>query len=140
MLAVWGLMLLTVVLSWWLRFRDELYDTGWYLRLCTLASPLGFVAVIAGWVTTEVGRQPWTVYGLLRTADSVSPSLTGADVAVSFAAYTVVYIVMFAAGIALMLRIARRGPTASRRRSPTSSRAAGRWRRSRRCRATGGEA
>ncbi len=111
MLAAWGLMLLVVVLSWWLRLRDELYDAGWYLRLCTLASPLGFIAVIAGWVTTEVGRQPWTVYGLLRTADSVSPSLTGADVAISLAAYSIVYIVMFAAGIALMLRIARRGPT-----------------------------
>ena len=111
MLAAWGVMLLIVVLSWWLRFRRELFDTGWFLRLCTLASPVGFVAVIAGWVTTEVGRQPWTVYGLLRTVDSVSPSLTGADVAVSLAAYTVVYVVIFAAGVALMLRIARRGPT-----------------------------
>ena len=110
MLAVWGLMLLTVVISWWLRFRDALYDTGWFLALCTLASPLGFFAVLAGWATTEVGRQPWTVYGLLRTADSVTPSLTGADVAISFVAYSVVYVLMFAAGVALMLRIARRGP------------------------------
>ena len=111
MLAVWGLMLLTVVISWWLRFGDALYDTSWFLRLCTLASPLGFFGVLAGWATTEVGRQPWTVYGLLRTADSVSPSLTGADVAISFAAYTVVYLVMFSAGVALMIRIARLGPT-----------------------------
>ena len=48
-----------------------------FLWCCPLASPLGFLAVLAGWTTTEVGRQPWTVYGLLRTADSVSPSLTG---------------------------------------------------------------
>ena len=73
-------MMLTVVLSWWLQVQGRLYDADWYHRLCTFAAPLGFVAVIAGWVTTEVGRQPWTVYGLLRTADSVSPSLTGADV------------------------------------------------------------
>ncbi len=77
MLAAWGLMLLIVVLSWWQRFRGELYNSRWFLSLCTLASPIGFIAVIAGWVTTEVGRQPWTVYGLLRTADSVSPSLSG---------------------------------------------------------------
>ncbi len=113
MLACWGLMMLTVVLSWWLRARGELYETDWYLRLCTFAAPLGFVAVIAGWVTTEVGRQPWTVYGLLRTADSVSPSLTGADVTISLLAYTVVYLVMFAAGVAMILRIFGRGPGAA---------------------------
>jgi cytochrome d ubiquinol oxidase subunit I len=110
MFAVWGLMLLTVALSWWLRFRDALHETAWFLKLCTLASPLGFIAVLAGWATTEVGRQPWTVYGLLRTTDSVSPSLTGADVAVSFAGYAIVYVVMFTAGVALIVRIARRGP------------------------------
>ena len=47
---------------------------------CQWAAPLGFVAVLAGWTVTEVGRQPWTVYGLLRTAQSVTPSLTGVDV------------------------------------------------------------
>ena len=63
-------------------------------------------------MTTEVGRQPWTVYGLLRTADSVSPSLTAADVTLSLVAYAVVYIVMFAAGVAMMMRIFAQGPTA----------------------------
>jgi cytochrome bd ubiquinol oxidase subunit I len=112
MLLSWGIMMLTVALSWWLRFRGELYDADWYHRLCTFAAPIGFVAVIAGWVTTEVGRQPWTVYGHLRTADSVTPSLTGADVSLSLIAYTVVYIVMFAAGVAMMVRIFGRGPRA----------------------------
>ena len=69
MVAIWGVMFLTVACSWLLRWRKELYDSGWFLRLCTLASPLGFFAVIAGWATTEVGRQPWTVYGMMRTAD-----------------------------------------------------------------------
>ena len=73
-------------------------------------APLGFVAVIAGWTTTEVGRQPWTVYGLLRTADSVSPSLTGADVVLSLACYVVVYLIMFPTGIAFMVGLVRRGP------------------------------
>ena len=78
--------------------------------LCQWVAPLGFIAVIAGWTTTEVGRQPWTVYGLLRTADSVSPSLTGANVALSLALYIIVYLIMFPTGIAFMLGLVRRGP------------------------------
>jgi cytochrome d ubiquinol oxidase subunit I len=89
----------------------ELFDANWFLWCCTLASPLGFIAVTAGWATTEVGRQPWTVYGLLRTADSVSPSLTGFDVALSLLGYCLVYRVMFSVGFALILRLVRLGPT-----------------------------
>ena len=113
MLACWGVMMLTVVLSWWLRIRRKLFDADWYHRLCMVVAPAGFVAVIAGWATTEVGRQPWTVYGLMRTADSVSPSLTAADVTLSLVAYSVVYVLMFAAGIAMMVRIFERGPIAA---------------------------
>ena len=76
-----------------------------------LVSPLGFVAVLAGWITAEVGRQPWTVYGLLRTADSVSPSLAGRDVVISLIGYAIVYLVMFPSGVALMARIVRAGPS-----------------------------
>ena len=110
MVGIALVMLGVVLASLWLRSRGELFDARWFLWLCTLASPLGFVAVLAGWATTEVGRQPWTVYGLLRTADSVSPSLTGFDVAVSFAGYCIVYLVMFSAGFALMVRLIRLGP------------------------------
>jgi cytochrome d ubiquinol oxidase subunit I len=74
--------------------------------------PLGFVAVLAGWTTTEVGRQPWTVYGLMRTADSVPPSLTGGDVLVSLLGYMAVYLIIFPAGIMVMLRMIRKGPVA----------------------------
>jgi cytochrome d ubiquinol oxidase subunit I len=90
--------------------RGRLWQAGWFLRLCQWVAPLGFVAVIAGWVTAEVGRQPWTVYGLLRTADSVSPSLTGANVAWSLALYVAVYLIMFPTGIAFMAGLVRRGP------------------------------
>jgi cytochrome d ubiquinol oxidase subunit I len=82
----------------------------WFLRLCQVVAPLGFVAVIAGWITTEVGRQPWTVYGVLRTADSVSPSLTGGNVAWSLAFYIIVYLIMFPTGIGFMASLVRRGP------------------------------
>ena len=111
MVGIAVIMLAVVVASLWLRWRGELFHTDWFLWCCTLASPLGFIAVTAGWATTEVGRQPWTVYGLLRTSDSVSPSLTGVDVTISLIGYCVVYLVMFSAGLALMFRLVRLGPT-----------------------------
>jgi len=112
MVGIGLLMLAMVVLSWWLRLRDRLYDSEWYLRACLTMGPLGFVAVLAGWTTTEVGRQPWTVYGLMRTADSVPPSLTGGDVLVSLLGYMAVYLIIFPAGIMVMLRMIRKGPVA----------------------------
>jgi cytochrome d ubiquinol oxidase subunit I len=93
-----------------LRSDERIYRSAWFLRLCQWAAPLGFIAVVAGWIVTEVGRQPWTVYGLLRTADSVTPSLSGSDVAISLALYIVVYLIMFPTGIAFMAGLVRRGP------------------------------
>ena len=114
-------MLALVAASWWLRARRRLYAAGWFLRCCEWASPLGFLAGIAGWVTTEVGRQPWTVYGLLRTAQSVSPSLTGADVLISLIGYICVYLVMYPAGIIMMGRLIGRGPQAALEPEPVES-------------------
>jgi cytochrome d ubiquinol oxidase subunit I len=74
-----------------------------------LFAPAGFVAVLMGWTTTEVGRQPWTVYGLMRTADSVTPSLSGGDVLASLLLYVIVYLIMFPAGLAYMGALVRRG-------------------------------
>jgi cytochrome d ubiquinol oxidase subunit I len=105
-----GLMLGLVALGGWLRWRGQLFDTPIFLRLCQWASPLGFVAVIAGWCVTEVGRQPWTVYGLLRTTQSVSPSLTSADVTLSLLGYAVVYLLIYPTGLILILRLIRSGP------------------------------
>jgi cytochrome d ubiquinol oxidase subunit I len=110
MVGIGVIMLAVVITGQVLRLRGRLWDSVWFLRLCQLVAPLGFVAVIAGWITTEVGRQPWTVYGLLRTADSVSPSLTGANVAWSLAFYVLVYLIMFPTGIAFMAGLVRRGP------------------------------
>ena len=80
------------------------------MNACIAMLPAGFVAVIAGWTVTEVGRQPWVVYGLMRTRDAVSPSLTGSDVLLSLALYMIVYIIVFGAGIFYMVRLARAGP------------------------------
>jgi cytochrome d ubiquinol oxidase subunit I len=83
----------------------------WFLRLCQWVAPLGFVAVLAGWTVAEVGRQPWTVYGQMRTAQSVSPSLTGPDVLWSLLAYMTIYLILYPAGLAVMAKIVRQGPT-----------------------------
>jgi cytochrome d ubiquinol oxidase subunit I len=109
MVGIGAIMLAIVIVGQIMRRGDRRFRSRWFLLLCQMAGPLGFIAVIAGWVTTEVGRQPWTVYGLLRTADSVSPSLTGNDVALSLAFYVVVYLVMFPTGLAFMAGIVRRG-------------------------------
>jgi cytochrome bd ubiquinol oxidase subunit I len=110
MVGIGLFMLLVVVLGQALKLSRRVYTTGWFLALCEWVSPLGFIAVIAGWVTTEVGRQPWTVYGLLRTSQSVTPSLTGMDVAVSLAGYMAVYLVMFPTGAFFIAHLMRQGP------------------------------
>jgi cytochrome d ubiquinol oxidase subunit I len=105
-----GLVMLAIVLAGLgLRLRRRLYDRDWFLRTLMFASPLGFLAVVAGWTTTEVGRQPWTVYGVMRTAASVTPSLTGLDVLISLAGYVLAYAVMFPAGLWMVRRIVRAG-------------------------------
>jgi cytochrome bd ubiquinol oxidase subunit I len=111
MVGIGLVMLVVVSLGWFLRIRGQLFETVWFPRLCQWTAPLGFVAVLAGWITTEVGRQPWTVYGLMRTAQFVSPSLTGLNVLLSLLAYVGVYILMFPAGLAVMARLVRQGPT-----------------------------
>jgi cytochrome d ubiquinol oxidase subunit I len=118
MVGIGLIMLAMVIVGNLLRRGGRLYSSTIFLRACEWAAPLGFIAVLAGWTTTEVGRQPWTVYGLLRTADSVSPSLTGLDVALSFGGYIVAYLIMFPAGVLLMARIVRRGLEAPATRGP----------------------
>jgi len=113
MVGIALVMLFVAVTGQLLRRGGRLYHSAWFLRLCQWTAPLGFVAVIAGWTTTEVGRQPWTVYGLLRTAQSVTPSLTGTDVAISLSLYILVYLIMFPTGIAFMAGLVRRGVAAA---------------------------
>src|SRR4051794_26326601 len=92
------------LLSLWARWRGTLYQFRPLLRFAIAMGPAGFVAVLAGWVTTEVGRQPFTVYGLLRTSDSVSP-LAAPAVGSSLIAFVIVYFVIFAAGMVYILRL-----------------------------------
>ena len=79
------------------RWKGRLYDTPWLHRSAILMGPTGFIAVLAGWITTEVGRQPFTVYGLLRTSDSLAP-VDAPAVATSLLAFIIVYFFVFGAG------------------------------------------
>jgi cytochrome bd ubiquinol oxidase subunit I len=97
------------LISLWLRRGGRLYRARWLQRTMVAMAPAGFIALVCGWITTEVGRQPYTVYGLLRTSDSVSPiGLPG--VATSLALFVVVYLVVYAAGVAFLLRLMARPP------------------------------
>lgn len=95
--------------SLYARYRRRLDASPWLHRAALTMGPSGFVAVVMGWMTTEIGRQPYTVYGLLRTADSVSPiALPG--VATSFVAFVIVYGLVFGAGTLFILRMMGRAP------------------------------
>jgi cytochrome d ubiquinol oxidase subunit I len=109
-----------------LRLRRRLFAQRALLRTVVALGPSGIVAVIAGWITTEVGRQPYTVYGLLKTAESAS-SVESAAVASSLVAFAVVYFAVFGAGAFYMLRLMRRAPVPSESELPATEpmRAAG---------------
>ena len=91
------------------RYRGALFDWPWLHRAALAMGPAGFVALLAGWITTEVGRQPYTVYGLLRTADSASP-LSAPAVAASLIAFVIIYFAVFSMGVLYILRLMSHPP------------------------------
>lgn len=95
--------------SLWARWRNCLYDSRVLHRAAVAMGPSGFIAVLAGWYTTEVGRQPYTVYGLLRTSESLSP-VDAPAVGASLIAFIIVYFIVFGAGVFYLLRLMRRTP------------------------------
>jgi cytochrome d ubiquinol oxidase subunit I len=97
--------------SLWARWRGALFTSPWLHRAAVAMGPAGFVAVLAGWITTEVGRQPYTVYGLLRTSESIAPVAAPA-VAASLVAFIIVYFFVFGAGTFYILRLMASPPEA----------------------------
>ncbi len=93
----------------WLWWRGGLFETGWFLRPAANVWWAGFVAVIAGWFVTESGRQPWVAYGILRTADAVSP-VPGGSVMTTLVLFVVVYGIIFSMGIYYINRLIHMGP------------------------------
>ena len=95
-----------------LRLRGRLYEQPWMHRAAVLMGPAGFVAVLAGWITTEVGRQPYTIYGLLTTVQSASP-IQAAAIGSSLFAFVLVYFTLFGAGVFYIARLINKAPDAS---------------------------
>ncbi|MEI4196729.1 cytochrome ubiquinol oxidase subunit I [Roseovarius sp. E0-M6] len=109
MVALGFAMLGLGIWSLYARWRGSLFNSPWLHRTAVLMGPTGFVAVLSGWITTEVGRQPYTVYGLLRTGDSLAP-VDAPAVATSLIAFIVVYFFIFGAGTVYLLRMMNKRP------------------------------
>ena len=109
MVGLGMLMIATGAIAIVLHLKKRLFDTRWFQYWCMALTPAGFIAVLAGWFVTEVGRQPWVVYGLLRTDAATSPVL-GTSVAISLAAFVIVYGFVFGAGTYYILKLIGKGP------------------------------
>jgi len=108
-----GMGLIMVAISWLgnlLRWLGKLEASRWFLWATAFSFPTGFIAILTGWYTAEVGRQPWVVYGLLRTKDAVTPSLTTGDVLFSLVGYIVVYAAFVSFGLYYVWKLIKQGP------------------------------
>ena len=122
-----GIGLYMIAAAWlggWLLWRGRLFETRWYLQVVAQTWWVGFVAVIAGWVVTESGRQPWIVDGILRTADAVSP-VPGGSIVTTLILFILVYGVVFSFGIYFINRLIARGIQETRLPEHTPRLAAG---------------
>ncbi len=108
MVGLGFLFVLLALLGLWFGWRDRLVKNRWYLWIMTVAIALPYIASELGWVVAEIGRQPWIVYGLLRTTDAVSKNLTPGDVLGSLIAFLVVYCTLAAVDVFLISRYARK--------------------------------
>jgi cytochrome bd ubiquinol oxidase subunit I len=110
MVGCWFLMVLVVCVGSYLAHRGRIEGQRTWLWLTFLSFPLPFIAIITGWFTAEVGRQPWVVYGLLRTANAVTPFLTTREALISLVVFCSVYAFIFAFGTLYIYRMLRAGP------------------------------
>lgn len=102
-------MILTGMMASLLYLRNRLFDSRLFQLWCLGMTPMGFIAVLAGWFVTEVGRQPWTAYGVIRTQDSISPVIAE-QIALTLGGFVIVYTFVFGAGIYYILQLIRTGP------------------------------
>ncbi|ELR8688791.1 cytochrome ubiquinol oxidase subunit I [Salmonella enterica] len=109
MVAIGLLMITLGGLSLWLRYKKRLYNSRPFLWFALVMGPSGLVAILAGWFTTEIGRQPWVVYGVQRTIDAVS-SHGALHMSISLLAFILVYSSVFGVGYIYMMRLIRKGP------------------------------
>ena len=117
MVAVEGIMLIASAFGVWVVIRNWQPSLVRRLKWMPYTIPLPFLAGVAGWVTTEMGRQPWIVQGLLTTAEAISPNLTIADVTISLFGFTILYGVLTVIMIRLMYKFALQGTEAALKKS-----------------------
>jgi cytochrome d ubiquinol oxidase subunit I len=103
------LMIAMSALAWVMRRGGRLYEARWFHKFVLAMGPTGFITLLAGWITTEAGRQPWVVYGVMRTAQAASP-LTAQQVGISLMAFVIVYFLVFGTGVYYLLKLMRMGP------------------------------
>jgi cytochrome bd ubiquinol oxidase subunit I len=118
MVGIGLLLILLGVVGAFLWWRKRVFETRWYLRFAGYAWPAGFIAILAGWVTTESGRQPYVAYGILRTADAISP-VAANTVWTSLIAFAVVYFTVFSIGVYYIRKLIRNGPKGAAVEPPT---------------------
>jgi cytochrome d ubiquinol oxidase subunit I len=109
MLAIGFFMIAAALFGVFLWWKEKLFTTKWYLRVMSQSWWIGFIAVLAGWIVTESGRQPWVVYNIMRTADGISP-VPGASIATTLALFVLVYGIVFGAGAYYINRLINKGP------------------------------
>lgn len=109
MVGIGLLMILAGLIGTILFIKKRLYDSRWFHIFYVLMAPCGFIAIIAGWFVAEIGRQPYVVYGILRTADTASPVI-GEYILISIIAFFLVYLFVFGSGIYYILSLIRKGP------------------------------
>jgi cytochrome d ubiquinol oxidase subunit I len=110
MVAIGMLMIAVALVSAWKLFRGTLYESRGLLTILNYMIPLPFVAVLAGWFVTEVGRQPWIIQGIMTVGEGLTPSLTGWMALFTLVGYIAVYTVVFAAGIFYLRKVIIAGP------------------------------
>lgn len=110
MVGMGMLMVLMSLTALYLRKRHVLYETKWFHRFAFLMTPSGYIALLAGWVTTEVGRQPWLIYGLMRTKDGLSHTVSAEQVGLTLIIFVITYAIIFGCGIFYMVRMLWKGP------------------------------
>lgn len=110
MIGIGMTMLLLNILAFFISRSKKLESSTLFLRVMVLAIPLPYLAIQFGWLVAELGRQPWVVYGMLKTADGVSKSLDTAQVAISLGAFTLIYTLLGAIDFYLLAKYARKGP------------------------------
>jgi cytochrome d ubiquinol oxidase subunit I len=121
MVGCWLVMLLVACIGSYLTHKKRIEHSRLLLWCTFLSFPLPYIAILTGWYTAEVGRQPWTVYGVLRTADAVTPFLTTGAAAISLVVFCAVYAFIFAFGIFYIYRLLRAGPAGRLVLPPTAA-------------------